>query len=60
MRLGLSYVHVADPDTRVASAYRVLGIPAHYFIDRSGVLHAIKMGVLTHAQMDAALAEISG
>lgn len=58
-RLGLDYVHVADPDTRVASAYRVLGIPAHYFIDRTGTLRSIKIGVLTHAQMDTALAEIS-
>jgi peroxiredoxin len=58
-RLGLNYVHVPDPDTRVASAYRVLGIPTHYFIDRSGILHSIKVGVLTHARMDAALAEIS-
>lgn len=58
-RLGLSYVHVADPDTRIASAYRVLGIPTHFFIDRSGVVRSIKMGVLTRARMDSALAEIS-
>jgi peroxiredoxin len=58
-RIGLGYVHVADPDTRIASAYRVLGIPAHYFIDRSGVLRSIKIGVLTRARVDSALAEIS-
>lgn len=58
-RLGLSYLHVPDPDTRVASGYRVLGIPAHYFIDRDGLLRSITMGVLTRARMDAALAEIS-
>lgn len=59
IRLGLSYLHVADPETRIASAYRVMGIPAHYFIDRSGELHSIKVGVLNRARMDAALAEIS-
>lgn len=58
-RVGLTYVKVADPDTRIASAYRVLGIPVHYFIDRSGVLRLIKNGSLTGARMDAALAEIS-
>lgn len=58
-RLGLTYTHVLDSDTRIASAYRVLGIPAHYFIDRSGVLRSMRMGVLTPSRMDAALAEIS-
>jgi cytochrome c biogenesis protein CcmG, thiol:disulfide interchange protein DsbE len=58
-RVGLSYVQVADPDTRISSAYRVLGIPAHYFIDRTGVLRLIKTGSLTRARMDAALAETS-
>jgi peroxiredoxin len=56
-RVGLSYVRVADPDTRIASAYRVLGIPAHFFIDRAGVLRSIRTGSLTPARMDAALAE---
>lgn len=58
-QLGLTYTHVLDAGTRIASAYRVLGIPAHYFIDRSGVLRSMRMGVLTPSRMDAALAEIS-
>ena len=58
-RVGLSYVQVADPDTQISSAYRVLGIPAHYFIDRTGVLRLIKTGSLTRARMDAALTETS-
>ena len=35
-RVGLTFPTVADPQTRIASAYRVLGIPAHFFIDRNG------------------------
>ncbi len=58
-RVGLRYLTVADPETRVASAYRVLGIPTHYFIDRSGVLRSIRTGSLTPQRMDAALAAIS-
>lgn len=58
-RVGLTYPKVADPDTRIASAYRVLGIPVHFFIDRSGVLRQVKTGTLTRAKMDAALAAIS-
>ncbi|GAB2961460.1 hypothetical protein GCM10027280_57800 [Micromonospora polyrhachis] len=59
IRLGLDFLHVADPETRIASAYRVMGIPTHYFINRAGELHSIKVGVLNRARMDAALAEIS-
>ncbi|MHB1801118.1 MAG: TlpA family protein disulfide reductase [Actinomycetes bacterium] len=58
-RVGLTYSKVADPDTRIASAYRVLGIPAHFFVDRSGVLRSVKTGGLSPERMDAALAEIS-
>ena len=59
-RIGLTFPQVADPDTRIASAYRVNGIPAHYFIDASGILRAIETGGLSPEQMDAALTGISG
>lgn len=57
-RVGLTYPQVADPDTRIASAYRILGIPSHYFIDRTGVLRQVKIGTLDPAGMDAALGDI--
>lgn len=58
-RIGLTFPQIADPDTRIASAYRVNGIPAHYFIDGSGVLRLMKTGGLSPDQMDAAVAAIS-
>jgi cytochrome c biogenesis protein CcmG, thiol:disulfide interchange protein DsbE len=58
-RVGLTYPKIADPNTNIASAYRVYGIPAHFFIDASGVLRSIKTGGQSPDQMDAALAEIS-
>lgn len=58
-RVGLTYRKVADPDTRIASAYRILGIPSHFFVDRAGILRALKIGSLDPAGIDAALAEIS-
>ena len=33
-----TFPKIADPDTHTASAYRVYGIPTHFFIDRTGVL----------------------
>ena len=58
-RIGLTFPKVADPDTRIASAYRVYGIPAHFFIDRAGILRVVKTGGQSREQMDAALTEIS-
>lgn len=57
-RVGLTYPQVADPDTRIASAYRVNGIPAHFFIDRSGILRSEATGGLSSEKMDSALKEI--
>jgi peroxiredoxin len=57
-RVGLTYQKVADPDTRIASEYRILGIPSHYFIDRSGVLVQLKIGSLDPAAMEAAVEAI--
>jgi len=58
-RIGLTFAKVADPDTRIASAYRVYGIPAHFFIDRAGILRAIRTGGQSPEQMAAALTGIS-
>jgi peroxiredoxin len=58
-RIGLTYPQIADPDTRIASAYRVNGIPAHFFIDKSGILRSAKTGGLSPDNMASALKEIS-
>ena len=58
-RIGLTFPKIADPDTRIASAYRVYGIPAHFFIDRAGILRQIKTGGQSPEQMAAALTQIS-
>lgn len=55
-RLGLTYPQVPDPDTKIASAYRVMGVPAHLFIDRDGVIRSIDMGILSHDQIRERLA----
>ena len=58
-RVGLTFPAIADPDTRIASAYRVNGIPAHFFIDKSGVMSSVKTGGQSPDQMAAALTEIA-
>ena len=58
-RVGLTFPMIADPDTAIASLYRVYGIPAHFFIDKAGVLRSTKTGGLSTEQMDTALTEVS-
>jgi len=58
-RVGLTYPQIADLDTKIASAYRVSGIPAHFFIDKAGILRSVKTGGLSPDQMNSALAEIA-
>jgi peroxiredoxin len=54
-RVGIPYVTVPDPDTQLATEYRILGIPSHFFIDRSGVLQQMKVGSLDPQAMDTVL-----
>ncbi|MEI8332598.1 MAG: TlpA disulfide reductase family protein [Chloroflexota bacterium] len=59
-RVGLKYTLVPDPDTELASAYRTLGIPTHFFIGADGVLKSMKIGSLDPTSMAAALSAIGG
>ncbi|MBW3084819.1 Thiol-disulfide oxidoreductase ResA [Austwickia sp. TVS 96-490-7B] len=59
-RLGLTYTHIPDPQTRIASAYRVMGVPAHVFIDKKGVVQAIDTGIVSRDQVRERLARIGG
>jgi cytochrome c biogenesis protein CcmG/thiol:disulfide interchange protein DsbE len=54
-RLGLAYPQIADPDTSIASAYRVNGIPAHFFINKAGNLSSKRDGGMSLEQMATAV-----
>lgn len=57
-RVGLTYDKIADPNTDIASAFRILGIPSHFFIDGTGVLREMRIGSLDQAAMERAIAGI--
>jgi peroxiredoxin len=46
-RLGLTYTQVADSATALGSAYSVMGVPAHFFLDSNGVISSITVGAIT-------------
>lgn len=58
-RVGLTFPAVADPRTDIASAYRVLGIPAHFFIDSDGIVRSIVTGAMSAERIDESLEGLS-
>ncbi|MCL2455624.1 MAG: TlpA family protein disulfide reductase [Micrococcales bacterium] len=46
-RVGLTYVQVADRYTDIASAYRVMGLPTHVFVNPDGTVADITVGTVT-------------
>jgi len=51
-RIGLTFTMIADPTTALASRYRILGLPTHFFITPDGVISEIRLGGLTPDMMD--------
>lgn len=59
-RVGLTYTKIPDPSETLATQYRILGIPTHYFIDKTGVLRQMRIGSLDPAGMEQAVKGILG
>ncbi|GIV96683.1 MAG: hypothetical protein KatS3mg057_1340 [Herpetosiphonaceae bacterium] len=53
--LGLSFPVALDLEGAVARSYRVVNIPASFFIDRHGVVRARYLGPMSRAVMEASL-----
>ncbi len=57
-RTGLTYPKVDNSNGRIASSYRIAGIPSHFFIDSSGILREIRISSLDPSTMGEDLAQI--
>ena len=58
-RAGLTFPKIWDSGNTIRDAYRVDGIPAHFFIAGSGIIRSSKVGLLSPEKMEAALKEIN-
>lgn len=64
--LGASYTLWLDPDDKVSSTFRAIGVPSTYLIDRNGVLRWRHMGPVRatdpalRAVLDSALGPVIG
>ncbi|MFQ6058716.1 MAG: redoxin domain-containing protein [Anaerolineae bacterium] len=58
-RFGLSFPVVLDSAGEVSSIYRVRGLPRSFFVDREGVIRAMKAGaLLREEELEGYLADI--
>lgn len=57
-RGGLTFPFFDDSDSRIASSYRIVGIPSHFFVDREGILRAMRISSLDPTSIDENLREI--
>lgn len=57
-RAGLTYPKIDDSSSDIASRYRIVGIPSHFFIDRKGILRAIQITSLDPETMKENLSQI--
>ena len=57
-RAGLTFPIVVDQQTLIASAYRTLGIPTHFFIGADGTIKEVRIGALHADEMDRAVAAL--
>ena len=49
---------ISDANGKIASAYRLMGVPTHVFIDRDGLIRDIKIVALAKDEMEAAVQAI--
>jgi cytochrome c biogenesis protein CcmG/thiol:disulfide interchange protein DsbE len=57
-RAGLTYTIGLDGGTDIAAAYRIVGIPTHFFIDKDGILRDWRIGSLSKETMATKAADI--
>jgi peroxiredoxin len=57
-RAGLTFPIVVDERTIIASTYRTMGIPTHFFISADGKIREIRIGALHRDDMDRAVAAL--
>jgi len=59
-RVGMTFPIVVDENTKIASQYRTMGIPTHFFIGADGKIKDVKIGALDPATMDSEIQAILG
>ena len=54
---GYSWTFVIDTTGEVANEYGITAIPTSFFLDKEGIIRAVKVGAMTKRVMESQLAE---
>jgi thiol-disulfide isomerase/thioredoxin len=57
-QLGMTYVIPLDEDSAVSKEYRVNSLPTTFFIDDSGVIRYVHIGIINQAVLEDKIAEL--
>lgn len=57
-RAAIPFPIISDASGKIASAYRLMGVPTHVFIGRDGLIKEIMIGALAKDEMEAAVQAI--
>ncbi|MBI2862681.1 MAG: TlpA family protein disulfide reductase [Chloroflexi bacterium] len=57
-RVGFTFTIGLDQTIAIAARYRIMGIPTHIFVDREGIIQAIRVGGLSREAMKEMVAKI--
>jgi peroxiredoxin len=58
--VGMTFPIVVDQNTVIASKYRTMGIPTHFFIGADGKIKDVRIGALDPATMESEIQAILG
>ncbi|NJN43476.1 MAG: redoxin domain-containing protein [Anaerolineae bacterium] len=56
--LGLTFTILLDPGGNVQNLYRIRGYPTSIFLDESGVVKIVHIGIMAESQLDGYLLEL--
>jgi cytochrome c biogenesis protein CcmG/thiol:disulfide interchange protein DsbE len=59
-KAGLTFPIAVDQQTKIASEYRTMGIPTHFFIGADGKIKDVKLGALDPATIDSEIKALLG
>lgn len=59
-KVGMTFPIAVDANTVIASQYRTMGIPTHFFIGADGKIKDVKIGALDPATMESEIKAILG
>lgn len=57
-QVNVTFPLLLDPGGKVQAAYRILGYPTSFFLDRQGIVRIVHIGIMDDSQIDQYLKQV--